>query len=103
MYKLIYMNTDLQLKALEEAVSYPPYKQEDGVFTMEVDEFNYNTIFETIKENSNEIAELEGEKLNLITDILKVLCHNQQRYNVQKVNYFVFFAPIEPCERRFVK
>lgn len=85
------MNHDLQVKALEEAVSYPPYKEEDGVFTVVVDNFDQELIMEEININKSELANLEGERLNLITDIISLIDNNKQAFNVNKVNYFVFY------------
>lgn len=76
---------------LEDAISYPPYKEEEDTFTIKVDTFNYNDICDNLRASNNEMVSLEGEKMSLIIDILCILNDNKLKYNVMKMNNFVFY------------
>lgn len=76
-------NQDIKLASLEEAISYPQYKEVDGLTTIEVESFNYDLI----KENLASVESIDGEKLMLIDEIIKLLDENKLKFSIDKHNY----------------
>lgn len=83
-------NTELKLQALDEAISYPPYKEVKDAMTIEVEDFNYHIIQDKVKDNE-EFTNLEGAKVNLILEMIELLGENKKRYNVGLHNYIGFY------------
>ncbi|ARF09610.1 hypothetical protein Indivirus_1_233 [Indivirus ILV1] len=78
-----------KLASLEEAISYPPYKEIEGLTTITVNTFNYDSIKEKLHGQGMET--IEGEKLVLIDEMIKLLDSNKIKYSVNNHNYIVFY------------
>jgi len=80
-------NLDIKLISLEEAISYPPLKKQNfgNACTITVDSFNYESVSEKIKENEK-LTNLEGAKIDLILEVLKILNDHKIKYNVELHN-----------------
>lgn len=85
---------DIKLNALEEAISYPSLKKQEVLFgdacVIEVETFDYNLISEKIKDNEK-LTNLEGTKMNLILEVLKLLNDYKIKYNVELHNIIGFY------------
>lgn len=77
-------NLDIKLNALEEAVSYPSLKKQDfgDACIIEIDTFNYDTISAKIRDNEK-LTNMEGAKVDLILEILRLLNDHKIKYNVE--------------------
>ena len=91
-FKIIYYNimSEDKLASLEEAISYPPYNEIKGLTTIDVDSFDYDTIREKIH-SSDSMGNIEGEKLNLIDEMIKLLASNKKKFNIDTHNYIVLY------------
>lgn len=83
-------NIELKLQALEEAISYPKYKEEKDTCMIEVPSFSYDIISEKIQ-NNEKLTNLEGAKIDLILEIVKLMSDNKIKYNVELHNYIGFY------------
>lgn len=85
-------NLDIKLNALEEATSYPSLKGRDfgDACIIEVDSFNYDLIGEKIL-GEEKLTNLEGTKINLILEVLKLLGEYKIKYNVELHNTIGFY------------
>jgi len=83
-------NLDLKLKALEDAISYPSFKEVKDTCIVEVESFNYDDISKEITSNEK-LTNLEGAQINLILEILKLLNDNKIKYNVVLHNNIGFY------------
>lgn len=85
-------NIEIKLNSLEEAVSYPSLKKHDlsNVCVIEVDTFDFDLIQNKIKENEK-LTNLEGAKMDLILDILKLLSDHKIKFNVELHNIIGFY------------
>jgi hypothetical protein len=85
-------NLNIKINALEEAISYPAIK--NGNFSesciIETNEFNYEIISEKIK-NNEKLTNLEGTKMDLILEVLRLLNDNKIKFNVELHNTFGFY------------
>ena len=90
MIKLTNDYIELKHQALDEAISYPPFKEVKDAMTIEVDTFNYETIENKVN-NNEQFTNLEGAKVNLILEMIKLLSENKKRYNVDLHNYIGFY------------
>ncbi|MCP6726293.1 hypothetical protein NL526_29990, partial [Klebsiella pneumoniae] len=77
-------------QSLDEAISYPPFKEVKDAMTIDVDEFNYEIIQNKVKANE-QFTNLEGAKVNLILEMIHLLSENKKRYNVELHNYVGFY------------
>lgn len=77
-------NLEFKLASLDEAISYPPYKEISASKIIELDEFNYDEIK---KELINSVEYIDGEKLDLIDEIIKLLDTHQLKYHIKEHNY----------------
>ena len=69
-----------KLSSLEEAISYPVYNEIKGLTTINVTEFSYEEIKEKLLGQGME--SLEGEKLALIDEMIKLLASNKKKYHI---------------------
>ena len=76
-------NLDIKVASLEESISYPPYKETEGLKTIEVDSFNYDLIKEKLVSAEN----IDGEKLILIEEIIKLLDGHKLKFSIDNHNY----------------
>ena len=77
-------NLNAKLASLDEAISYPPYKELTASKIIEIESFNY----EEIKENLvNTVEYIDGEKLELIDEIMKILDNHQLKFHIKDHNY----------------
>lgn len=85
-------NLDIKLIALEEAMSYPSLKDKNfnDACVIQVDSFTYDTISEQIK-NNEKLTNLEGAKMDLILEIMKLLNDYKIKYNVELHNTIGFY------------
>lgn len=85
-------NLDIKLLALEEAMSYPPLKDKnfDDACVIQVETFTCENINEQIK-NSEKLTNLEGAKMNLILEIMRILSDYKIKYNVELHNTIGFY------------
>jgi len=85
-------NLDIKLIALEEAMSYPSLKDKtfNDSCVIQVDSFTYDNISEQIKK-SEKLTNLEGAKMNLILEIMKLLNDYKIKYNVELHNTIGFY------------
>jgi len=85
-------NLDIKLNALEEAVSYPPLKKQDfgDACIIEIDSFNYDTISAKIRDNEK-LTNMEGAKVELILEVLRLLNDHKIKYNVELHNTVGFY------------
>lgn len=81
--------TELKIQALEEAISYPPFKKEKDVPTLEIDEFNYNTIKEKLKDTNN--SSTEGVHNDMILDMVQLLCEYKTKFQIESHSYIGFY------------
>lgn len=80
-------NLDIKLISLEEAISYPSLKKQDfgDVCTLTIESFSYDSISEKIKDNEK-LTNLEGTKMDLILEVLKILNDHKIKYNIELHN-----------------
>lgn len=83
-------NVDLKLQALEEAISYPTYKEVEGAAIIEINTFNHEVISEKIKSNEK-LTNLEGAKITLLLEVIKLLSDNTIKFNIELHNYIGFY------------
>ena len=83
-HNIIMTETD-KLSSLEEAISYPAYNEIKGLTTINVDEFNYESIKEKLLGQGTET--IEGEKLALIDEMIRLLADNKKRFHIDDHNY----------------
>lgn len=74
-----------KLSSLEEAISYPVYNEIKGLTTINVTEFSYEEIKEKLLGQGME--SLEGEKLALIDEMIKLLASNKKKYHIDNHSY----------------
>lgn len=85
------INIDLiKLEALEEAISYPPYKEVKDINVIEVERFDYDLIHDNII-NNEKLTNLEGARMQMLLDMIKLLSENQVKLNVSTHNYIGFY------------
>jgi len=80
---------NLKLKSLEEAISYPAYKEIKDSPIIEVNSFDYVLLEEKIKEAMPTIN-LEGGTENLLLAVIKLLCENRKHFRIDEQTYFSF-------------
>lgn len=83
-------NLDLKLQSLEEAISYPPFREVGGTTTFEMDNFEYDIISDKIK-NNDKLTNLEGAKINLILEVINLLYNHKKKFNVDTHQYIGFY------------
>lgn len=83
-------NLDLKLQALEEAISYPPFREVKDTITLEMDNFDYDIISDKIRSNEK-LTNLEGAKINLILDVTNLLYNHKKKFNVDIHKYIGFY------------
>lgn len=85
-------NLDIKLVALEEAMSYPSLKDKNfnDSCVIQVDSFTYDNISEQIKK-SEKLTNLEGAKMDLILEIMRLLNDYKIKYNVELHNTIGFY------------
>lgn len=83
-------NIELKLQALDEAISYPPYKEVEDAPVIEVDKFDYTVISEKISSNEK-LTNLEGAKIDLLLEVIKILSDNVIKFNIELHNYMGFY------------
>lgn len=85
-------NLDIKLNALEEAISYPSLKKQafGDACIIEVETFDYDIIRQKIKDNEK-LTNLEGTKMDLILEVLKLLNDYKIKYNVELHNIIGFY------------
>lgn len=85
-------NLDIKLIALEEAMSYPSLKDRNfnDSCLIQVDSFTYDDISEQITKNEK-LTNLEGAKMNLILEILRLLDDYKIKYNIELHNTIGFY------------
>ncbi len=83
---------DIKLNALEEAISYPSLKKQEfgDASIIEVETFDYNVISEKIKGNEK-LTNLEGTKMELVLEVLRLLNDYKIKYNVELHNTIGFY------------
>lgn len=102
MSKLI--SNTVKLNALEEATSFPSFKEIKDAPIIEIEplepteslaeqhdvQLDYYSIEQIIK-NDEKIMNLEGAKVNLILDIIELLCDKKNKFYLNNHNYIGFF------------
>lgn len=83
-------NLDLKLKALEDAISYPSYKEVKDTCIVEVESFNYDEISKEITSNEK-LTNLEGARIDLVLEMIKLLNDNKIKFNVVLHNNIGFY------------
>jgi len=83
------MNELDRLVSLEEAISYPPYNEIKGLTSINVDSFDYEVIKEKI--HGKGMENIEGEKLTVIDEMIKLLSDYKKKFNIDEHNYIVFY------------
>ncbi len=83
------MSEQDKLASLEEAISYPPYNEIKGLTIIDVETFDYETIKEKL--HGQGMENIEGEKLVLIDEMIKLLSENKVKYSINDHNYIVFY------------
>lgn len=83
-------NIDIKMQALDEAISYPPYKEVKDATVIEIDKFDYDIISEKITSNEK-LTNLEGAKIDLLLEMLKILNDNRIKFNIELHNYIGFY------------
>ena len=83
-------NVDIKLQALEDAISYPLYKETKDVHTINVNSFDYDIISEQIIGNQK-LANLEGAKIDNLLELIKLLADNKNKYGLDQHNYICFY------------
>ena len=83
---------DIKLNALEEAISYPSLKKQEfgDACIIEVETFDYDIISEKIKGNEK-LTNLEGTKMELVLEVLRLLNDYKIKYNVELHNTIGFY------------
>jgi hypothetical protein len=76
--------TEIKIHALEEAISYPEYKEEKEGIVIEVDIFDFDMITDKIK-NNIKLADLDSAKINLTLEIIKILDKNRIKFHIDRV------------------
>lgn len=77
--------TEDKLSSLEEAISYPSYNEIKGLTTITVESFTYESIKEKLLGQGTET--IEGEKLSLIDEIIKLLDNNKKKFHIDNHGY----------------
>lgn len=80
----------LKIEALEEAISYPTFKEEKDGLIIEVDEFNSENIYEKVK-NNEQLSHYEGADIDLIIEMVKLLENNIKKFKIDLHNYIGFY------------
>ena len=81
---------DLKLQALEEAISYPHFKEEKDAPFIDVDEFKFNLINDKIKINS-QLFNTEGAHMEMILEMAKLLDEHRKRFKIELHNNIGFY------------
>jgi|688.fasta_scaffold565377_1 hypothetical protein len=83
---------DIKLTALEEAISYPSLKDRNFNDTclLEVESFSYDLISSQIS-NSDKFTNLEGAKMDMILEIIRLLDDYSVKFNVELHNTIGFY------------
>lgn len=81
---------DLKLKALEEAISYPKLREDKDTCMIEVTQFNYDIIRDQVQGNEK-LTNLEGAKIEMLLEMLRLLSDNKIKYNIELHNHIVFY------------
>lgn len=78
-----------KLASLEEAISYPPYNEIKGLTTINVESFDYETIKEKL--HGQGMENIEGEKLDLIDEMIKLMANNKKKFHIDEHNYICLY------------
>lgn len=80
---------ELKQKALEEAISYPKLREDKETCMIEVPTFSYELISDKIQGNEK-LTNLEGAKIEMLLEMIRLLSDYKIKYNVELHNYIVF-------------
>lgn len=83
-------NLDLKLLALDEAISYPAYREVKDATTFEIETFDYSNVSEMIKSNEK-LTNLEGATINLLLEVTQLLDNYKKKFNVDMHQYIGFY------------
>jgi hypothetical protein len=80
----------LKLQSLEDAISYPAYKEVGGTEPLEIDTFDYSLISDHVKSNEK-IINFEGAQIDLLLEVVNLLHNNKKKFNIDKHSYVGFY------------
>lgn len=83
-------DTDTNFKALEGAVYCPPFKDENAIETLELDEFNVEKV-KTLIRDSIPLLSYSKKFRPLILEILDILEENRNDFLVDQQRYISFY------------
>ncbi|QKF94334.1 hypothetical protein QKU48_gp0876 [Fadolivirus algeromassiliense] len=81
---------ELKKKALEEAISYPRLREDKDTCLIEVQSFTYESVSDKIQ-NNEKLTNLEGAKMEMILEMIRLLSEYKIKYNVELHNHIVFY------------
>lgn len=81
---------NLKLQALEDAISYPSYKEVKDTEPLEIETFDYSLISDHVKSNEK-MTNLEGAKIDLLLEVANLLHSNKKKFNIDVHNYIGFY------------